>query len=212
MICCFQDRSRLAWAAVKASWLRHFSTRPRKLETHSSDGRTHTSNAVQTFPITLVNCDGRSVSAMLLLLVFPSDSRLMDFVVPPASAAEELEYSSRDWFSSSPRIEHREDEVEEEIEDGAIVVVEEEDVYGALEYTDAVAECETPARAAVTGGGVVVYEAEQGEEDTAASEEDTVLLLVVLQLLLFVAILVLLIWAVSTEPYCDAEGSLPMPL
>lgn len=192
---------------MKASWLRHFSTRPRKPETHSSDGRTQTSNPVQTFPITLVKWDGRSVSD-ILLLPGPSDSRSMDFVPPPA--AEEAEYSSRGGPSSSPRIEHREDEVEEEIEDGAVVVVEEEDargpgllVYDALEYTAAGTDCEA-AIAAVTGG--VVLEAEQG---SAAAEEDTVLL--ALLLLLFVVILVLLTWA-STEQYCDAEGSLPQPL
>jgi len=91
-------------------------------------------------------------------------------------------------------MEHREEEVEEEMEDGAVVVVEAARggllVYELLEYTGAVAECE-----AVTVTGGVVEAVEGGDDD---EEEDTVLLL--LQIVADILVL-------TSEPYCDDEGS-----
>ena len=46
--CCFQVRSLLACTGLNASWVKHLSTKPRKLLTASSSGWTLTNNCVQT--------------------------------------------------------------------------------------------------------------------------------------------------------------------
>lgn len=148
MICCFHDCSRLVCASVNASWFTHFSTRPRNAVTHSSSGLTLTSNCVHTFPMTLVNCEGRSSSGMEL---------------PPSPSTAGLEASHRSSFKaslSSPLSEHAEEEEEVGSEDAdevvVVVVIEEEQDEDVEEKVEV----------------EVGVEEEEDEEEAGGREED----------------------------------------